>query len=84
MSGNSNRIEEYSLISSVEFPVRGVGLKFISIPAGCSNVPFVIYIGKWEVLPARQEIVSDVTLSSLRFVSSVTSPIHQNAMSNRR
>lgn len=72
------------MISLVEFPARDIGLKFIGIPAGRSNVPFVIYIGKWAVLPARQKIVSDVALSFLRFVSFVTSPIHQNAMSNRR
>jgi hypothetical protein len=72
------------LISFVEFPARDVGLKFIGIPAGRSNVPLVIYIGKWAVPPARQKIVSDVALSFLRSVSFVTSPIHQNVMSNRR
>ena len=34
------------MISFVEFPARDVGLKFIGIPAGRSNVPLVIYIVK--------------------------------------
>ena len=64
--------------------MRGEGLKTKGIPAGCCSVPLVMYMGRCALPPAGQEMVSDVVLSSLSSVTSVTNHIHQNATNRWR